>query len=503
MREFTRREFLKALGAGMAALALSPGYPGGMALAGGAAIGVGVERFDSGTRVVREVAEALTGRGRSILECYPPGSALYLWFLSLLPEELRIAGIEWGMALGVGNSPRQLASLEVGSLCGWCLRQYPASRYKAIIVGSPNGGIAHLAALLRAPFLTSSFGVSFARAKSDPDDLAAYQEFGRRLAEPILQSRRGEEFEVINHYDPLHDRNLVKYVNRLRIKLWELPQAYQEFILRNLAPQGKIILVSCNYRWLQYVLGERFFLQIGGLGGISPQEYLERWNLDLPLQERQESEWGCPEGFASSVREFAARRGIELVEIGFAHPQEYSLLAYRAYLECEGVRKEVVFLDSFNHQNPRTNIQTGIPGLWLPFNTEDSLAFAREFLDLEGKRFKKIYLTVLPSFARSPDTPTLDRWLQALSGHGKVEVKLELLGISSHLFPADTLAPFRLVAQLERLRQRYRLPKPLELGLSTLERLLSSKASHALASKRSCRPDLAGKGKGEMLNPEA
>jgi hypothetical protein len=266
-------------------------------------------------------------------------------------------------------------------------------------------GIAHLAALLRAPFLTSSFGVSFARAKSDPDDLAAYQEFGRRLAEPILQSRSGEEFEVINHYDPLHDRNLVKYVNRLRIKLWELPQAYQEFILRNLAPQGKIILVSCNYRWLQYVLGERFFLQIGGLGGISPQEYLERWNLDLPLQERRESEWGCPEGFASSVREFAARRGIELVELGFAHPQEYSLLAYRAYLECEGVRKEVVFLDSFNHQNPRTNIQTGIPGLWLPFNTEDSLAFAREFLDLEGKRFKKIYLTVLPSFARSPDTP--------------------------------------------------------------------------------------------------
>jgi hypothetical protein len=75
------------------------------------AIGVGVERFDSGTRVVREVAEALTGRGRSILECYPPGSALYLWFLSLLPEELRIAGIEWGMALGGGELAQAVSKL--------------------------------------------------------------------------------------------------------------------------------------------------------------------------------------------------------------------------------------------------------------------------------------------------------------------------------------------------------------------------------------------------------
>ncbi|MCK4394199.1 hypothetical protein KAX17_14970, partial [Candidatus Bipolaricaulota bacterium] len=36
-----------------------------------------VEGFDSGTRVVREIAEALTGQGKSILEYYPPGSRLF------------------------------------------------------------------------------------------------------------------------------------------------------------------------------------------------------------------------------------------------------------------------------------------------------------------------------------------------------------------------------------------------------------------------------------------
>ena len=53
--------------------------------------------FDSGTRVVQEVAEALTGQGKSVLNCYPQGSDLFLGLLSLLPDNLRIAGIEWGI----------------------------------------------------------------------------------------------------------------------------------------------------------------------------------------------------------------------------------------------------------------------------------------------------------------------------------------------------------------------------------------------------------------------
>lgn len=477
--ELTRREFLRAIGVGTVTLAFSsiPGLTlGPSAGRRGGPSPIRVESFDSGTRVVREVAEALTGRGRSILECYPPGSELYLWLLSLLPEGLRIAGVEWGMAIGVGNSPKQLEGFSVDSLCEWCLRQYPVREkgYKAIVVGSPNGGIAHLAALLRAPFLTSSFGVSFSRPPIEADDLESYRGIGRGLAETILRKEEVEggenlDFEVINHYDPLHDRNLVKYVNRIRIKLLGLPRAYQDFILENLAPQGKIILINCGYRWPQFVEGERSFLQIGGLGGVSPQEYLDRFGSDLPIEldpkERRESEWGCPEEFASSVKEFATQQGIELLELLFDHPQEYSLLAYRAYLECKGSRREEVLLDSFNHQNPRTNVQTGIPALWLPFNTEDSLAFAGEFL--KGKEFRRIYLTVLPSFAGSPDTPAIERWIELTSKHGD----LELLGISPRLFPADTLAPFRLAAQLQRLRQRYRLPRPLELDFLTLERL--------------------------------
>jgi len=462
-RELTRREFLSALGGGAIAPAL---LAAGGPAAAAAAREIKVEGFDSGTRVVREAAEALTGRGRSILECYPPGSELFLWLLSLLPEDGRIAGIEWGISLGVGNSPKRLEGFDPGSLPEWCIKQYPANArgYEAIIVGSPNGGIAHLAALLRAPFLTTSFELSFRHRSFAPDELQRYHESGKGLAEAILN--KGGGIEVINHYDPLHDRSLVRYVNRLRIKWVELPEAYQRFILENLAPRGKIVLIECRWRWPQYLVAERSFLQVGGLGGVSPGEYLERWALDLPLLERRESEWGCPEEFASSVRDFAARRGIELLEIGLDHPQDYSLLAYRAYLEGAGARREEILFDCFNHQNPRTNVQTGIPALWLPFNTADSLAFAQEFL--EGREFARIYLTLLPSFSRSPDTAALERWVELLSRHGE----LELLGIDPRLFPADTLAPFRFAARMRGLRRRYRLPRPLKLDLAALEGLL-------------------------------
>lgn len=460
-KRLTRREFLRALGIGMISPALFSLPKTGRQRPGK----IQVESFDSGTRVIREVAEALTGRGRSILECYPLGSELFLWFLSLLPENLRIGGIEWGISLGVGNLAKNLEDFGVDSLYRWCIKQYPASKYEVIVVGSPNGGIAHLAALLRAPFLTTSFELSFRHPPFNPDDLQAYFKTGKNLAETILN--KSENIEVISHYDPLHDRNLVKYVNRLRIKLLKLPSLYKEFIFRNLASRGKLILINCSYHWPQYKLGKRSFLQIGGLGGISPEEYLKRWSLNLPLDERRESEWGCPEEFASSVREFAQRHGIELLEVSFDHPQKYSLLAYKGYLKCKNARKETIFFDCFNHQNPRTNIQTGIPGLWLPFNTKDSLEFAEEFL--KEKKFEKIYLTLLPSFTKSPDTPPLDCWIEIMKRYGK----LKLLGISPHLFPADPLAPFLLVSKMRKIRQKYKLSDPLYLSFSEFGQLLA------------------------------
>ncbi|GAF85837.1 unnamed protein product, partial [marine sediment metagenome] len=312
--------------------------------------------------------------------------------------------------------------LDVDSLPQWCVDQYPQGdrQYEAIVIGSPNGAVAHIAALLDAPFLTTSFGLTFRHPTIDADNHLAYLESSREIVDSILAANEGTDFELIAHYDPLHDRSLVKYVNFIRVKLRELPDSYREFIDRHLGPGGRLILIDCAYAWPQYELQDRAYVQIGGLGGIPAETFLERWPLELPLQRRRESEWGCPEDFASSITDFAVDCGIETVEISFDHPWSYSLLAYSAYLACEGVRSRSLMIDCFNHLNPRTNVETGIPALWLPFNTEEGLGFVEDALG--GKTFDRVHFTILPSFADSPDTAPLEPWIDLLSRHGDVEL---------------------------------------------------------------------------------
>ncbi|MBU0596035.1 hypothetical protein KJ567_05075 [Candidatus Bipolaricaulota bacterium] len=434
-----------------------------------------VTSFDSGTRVVREVAEALTGEGRGILESYPWGSRTFLGLLGLFPSRWRIAGIECGMRLGLGWRPEAASQVDLAELAAWCVAQYgagtPGTSYDAIVIGSPNGGVAHLAALLGVPFLTSSFAVTFRHPTIDPTDVDAYLRTAQAAAERIVGANPESTFEIVCHVDPLHDRSIVRFVDFLRIKPHELPEAYRRFIAERLAPGGRLILIDCTYEWPQRRLSDRITLQVGGLGDIAPEHYLSRWPIDAAIEIRRESEWGCPEAFADAVRAFATTEEIELIELAFDHPWDYSLLAYDAYLACDGSLSDELLIDCFNHQNPRTNTVTGIPPLWLPFNTTDALAAIEEFL--AGRSFGRIRFTVLPSFAASPDTAELGAWLGLFEQHGPVET----IGLRLDRFPADVLAPFRFASDMEALRKMCALPAPLRLEIVEFEELVRAAAS--------------------------
>jgi len=203
------------------------------------------------------------------------------------------------------------------------------------------------------------------------------------------------------------------------------------------------------------------------VGAFAPETYLDQWPLDLSTSLRRESEWGCPGEFAASAARFAEQRGIKTVEISFDHPWTYSLLAYAAYLASGGVRPRSLLIDCFNHLNPRTNIETGIPALWLPFNTTEGLALVEQALD--GKAFEWIGFAPLPSFAGSPDTAPLAPWVGILSEHDKVE----LVGVDPDRYPADPLAPFRFVDRMDGLRADCALDRPLHLDAEALERVLA------------------------------
>ncbi len=430
---------------------------------------VAVVPFDSGTRVVREAAESLSGVGRSILESYPRGSEIFLGIVSLLPERARIKVIEWGMRLSLGHTPDRAADVSVDALAEWCVAQYSGTeRYPAIILGSPNGAVAHLAALLGAPFLTTSFGLAFRHPTIEPDDLDAYRRTSVAVAADIIAANPTADFEVVCHYDPIHDRSMVQYVDFARIKLHDLPSCYRAFVHERLAPGGTLVLADCAYSWPQIRLDERVFLQIGGLGAIDPTEYLEMWEIEDRIDVREESEWGCPAPFAGAVVAYAAEGDLALVEIHRDHPIGFSLLAYEAYLICDGARSDLLLIDSFNHLNPRTNLEAGIPGFWLPFNTADGLERVESVLRTAALEI--VYFAPLPSFARSPDTVPLDAWTELISPCAT----LEWIGVRPNKYPADPLAPYRFARDTASLRDASESRLHLRLSIEALSSLLST-----------------------------
>lgn len=411
--------------------------------------------FDSAARAVGEVARALGGGGRGLLEPYPVVSAPFLLCLRHLPERVRLAVIHFGMARTLGLPLESFRDFDPEALFLAHASRYPDRTYQAVVLGSPGGGVAHLAALLDAPLLPCCALVG-ARHRIDPDDLAGYLGTGQALD-------LGPGYEAIVHYDPIHDRDLISYAALVRVRLLSLPNVYADFIRRHLAPGGTIILAEGTYSWPQVQLGEGVWLQIGGLGGIPPAEYLSRYPSPGEAVDRRESEWGCPEEFAKAVREFARERGYRLLELPAAHPTEYSVLALRAY-RAAGAREEMLLLDCFTTMDARFSRETGIPPLHLPFLTRDALEFARGFLRECPNPPERLFLLLHPTYVSPPDMVPLPEWREALPG-------VEAL-VDERYWPADPYAPFAAARRLSRLSQEYRLPKPLFLPVALLEELI-------------------------------
>ncbi|MBC7098777.1 hypothetical protein H5T52_06620 [Candidatus Bipolaricaulota bacterium] len=414
--------------------------------------------FDSAARAVGEVARALGGPGRGLLDPYPPAARPVLFALRYAPKALKRAVLDFGMARSLGVPLSALARFDLEAFFRAYTSRYPAGIYPTIVLGAPGGGVAHLAALLGAPLLPAC-GLLGARHRIEPDDLSGYLKTGMEAAKLLSPDGR---FEVIVHYDPIHDRDLVRHAALLRVRLLSLPEAYLGFIRKHLAPGGVLILAEGTYTWPQVELSPGVWLQLGGLGGISPQEYLQAYPPPGEAEPRRESEWGCPEAFAEAVRELAAEGGYRLIELPAAHPTEYSRLALRAYLAA-GAREDVVLVDCFTTMDARLCLASGIPPLHLPFHTRDALAFAEEML--EEHPVKRGWLALHPSYNPPPDMVPLSEWKSALDG------VLELL-VDERFWPEDPYAPFAVAERFSEIAREYALPEPLSLPVERLEELL-------------------------------
>ena len=354
-----------------------------------------------------------------------------------------------------GLDPRLLQGLAIERLARERIGDYAQvqGKFPVAVLGAALGGAsAHLSLALGGPFLPQAF-VTTLRGGSPDGDAGVYFERSKALAQEI--TRNNPKVMTIQHFDPIHDEWMTRYVNHLRFKLLDLPQVYADFLRSHLQPGGTVCYLDCQAQWLRYRVGERSVFQVGGWGDISPQEFLEGserirkyrranrladrdWRLEgYPLESGPESEWGCEPGLGEALENFCRGEGFQFVRITLPEPHDYSRLAYLSYaklLEMEGRQPAGILIEMFSQFDAFAALQAGLLPLWLVFNTWDSL----EFLKSMRKHFPKdlpVFFSPLSTFTQTPDLVPWPEWETALQG-----LDWRNIGARPSHYPADALA---------------------------------------------------------------
>lgn len=145
---------------------------------------------------------------------------------------------------------------------------YPRRRYPAVFVGSSNGAMIHLAALIGAPWLPQTLLIPVRRRGGGPDQPAEALRLHRDAGQALL--RANPDLELHHMHDANQGRLMVAGMSYFRIKWRQLPHAYARFLHDRLAPGGTVVTVECGLQWPTTRIGERYLFQHGALGGATP-----------------------------------------------------------------------------------------------------------------------------------------------------------------------------------------------------------------------------------------
>ncbi|MEW5946668.1 MAG: hypothetical protein AB1742_10765 [bacterium] len=431
-----------------------------------------VEKSDSSSAQTRALAAALNGKhfdtyGLNI------GQRSLMRLLSFVPRDVIHSGVKLAMS-SAGTSAETARLIRTEKMARWVSTLYPGDRrYGTVILGSPNGGVSHMGAVMNAPFLTTHFLVCFRHVKNVDDTLSTFRK-GRRIAAEVTASN--PELAAVCHYDPIHDRIPLVFITHVRFKLISLPAAYRDFIRRRLPEGGSLVVINCRFKWLQYKAAPRVTFQIGGLGGVPDEEYLEGsprideylyyqgsslrrsgWRLrgtKHPLETLPESEWGCMPEFVESVKEFGRDAGFRVVVLSADHPERFGELAFHLHglaSRKDGEPPLFIFADCFNQVDPLANIQSRMLPLWLPYYDERSFEFARRMLRLTPPDTRTLF-TIHPSFSDPFDMVPLDKWVRVFTR----EQPPILLGIDTGRFPYDVSCVYRFGAEIKSWSETHR-----------------------------------------------
>jgi hypothetical protein len=407
----------------------------------------------SSPTVTRAVAAGLQHKYHSTyLHSIPRWQQPLLRFLGYFPQEVARNVISRFQSFG-GLDPKNLDNFNLDEILQARLKDYEniTTKFDTITIGAALGGAsAHLALTMRSMFLPEAFVFTLRGGALQGDSQSYYL---RSAYHASRIASENPELITIQHFDPIHDGWLTRYVNHLRVKLIDLPRAYSEFIKTHLKPGGTICCLQSRAKWLRYKVGERSYFQVGGWGDIQPQEYLEgsariteycqaqkiqadAWRLDdFPVEKGPESEWGSEPALADALETFCGNNNYNLICIALPEPHDYSKLAYKAVaqqLALENRPPSGVLVEMFTQFDSSAIINSGLLPVWLIFNTWDSHSFMKT-ISKEFPDNVPVFFSPLTTFSVTPDIVPFSAWESALGNFDWVNI-----GTRPSHYPADS-----------------------------------------------------------------
>ena len=401
--------------------------------------------------------------------------------LNHLPESAR----RWLYRTGSGREgqPAELvARTDAEALARYVVRRYPRRTYPGVMIGSTPGSAVHLAAALGVPLLPQTLLLPLGHAPIDLDDPKAEIALARPVAEALLS--RNPELVVHHMSDPTNDRLTLAKFSYFRVKRTRLGSTYERFLAERIEPGGTVYVVESRHSWPTARLADRYYFQFGGVGGLTPEEYLEGgprvaeflaaqgsrrrgWDPPQPDAERPEAEWGFDAGLADDIEAVAARLGLRVARLTFDHADDLSPFVaelYRWWYRRMNRPANRLFVESFVLLDPYWVLRVGAVPYWVTFNTEPGLERLGSYLATTGD-YDVIEATLVSNGTWTPGLAGPAEWEPVLS---RARVRGRLAGVDAGRFPTDLAVFARYRDTLRASAERYPLPPP--LAVADLER---------------------------------
>jgi hypothetical protein len=428
--------------------------------------GRAVAAFDSASVFLASLARALRHRdfpylGQSRIK------ALLVYGSAALPLPVRRRA--YAVASGrEGIRPDRLAAVDMEQVAVWVAARYAPQRFPAVLLGSSNGALTHLAAACGIPWLPQTMLIPVRRPGADPQDFGGAADFGLRHAAKLLASNPGVQLHHM--HDPNQDALSSSQMAYFRVKWRWLPDAYQRFLGHRLLPGAPIIAVRDTSTWPVTRYGERHVFQLGAQGGMNAEEYLEAAGAPPPDETAAEAEWGLAEGLLGSVHAWAGEHGHPVLEIRYGHPQDPAAAVadtVRDWLCAQGEPAERLLVSSFIVHDPWRTITSGSVPFWTFFPVRRAAADLAAYLDRAS--YDDIDIMLFSHGVSSRGLADARTWQQLAD---RARVRGRLLGVDPAAFPADFTVFARYSKALRSLPEATRpwVPMAIDEALSGLNR---------------------------------